>query len=238
MPLSTEVVTGVHRVVLGQEGGPFSVNAFLVEGDDGLTIVDTGIEGSADTIMAAAEELGYGPDRIAGIVVTHCHGDHTGSLAELVRRVGGPVYMHHEDRMLTCAGEGSRPMTPSPGIELPPGMPKGPSLVEPVDPAVVVEVGDGDRVPLAGGMRVFHTPGHTAGHALYLLPRAGGTLFIGDAASNVTRLGVSMVYEDHTQASLDLERISQIDFDNALFSHGEPIVGGADEAFAALWGTS
>lgn len=237
MELSTEVVAGVHRIVVGAPGTPFSVNVFLIEGDDGLTIVDTGIAGSTDAILAAAAELGYTPDRVAGILVTHCHADHTGSLAEVQRLTHASVYMHQEDATLTCAGESMRPATPTPGVVLPPGF-GGWTLIEPVARGAVREVVDGDRVPLAGGIKVLHAPGHTAGHALYLLPRAGGTLFVGDAAGNVTRLGASMVYEDHEQAAVDLERISEIDFDNALFSHGEPIVGRADEAFAALWGTA
>ena len=42
----------------------------------------------------------------------------------------------------------------------------------------------------------LHTPGHTAGHLALLLPRDGGVLFAGDAATNLLRLGVGPIYED------------------------------------------
>src|SRR3954467_9720782 len=57
-----------------------AVNAFLVVEDDGLTLVDTLLPGSQDTILAAAREVGQ---PIARIALTHAHGDHIGSLDAL-----------------------------------------------------------------------------------------------------------------------------------------------------------
>src|SRR3954447_16486442 len=57
-----------------------AVNAFLVVEDDGLTLVDTMLPGSQDTILAAARELGR---PIARIALTHAYGDHIGSLDAL-----------------------------------------------------------------------------------------------------------------------------------------------------------
>src|SRR3954452_4385279 len=57
-----------------------AVNAFFVVEDDGLTLVDTMIPKTLDTILAAARELGQ---PIARISLTHAHGDHVGSLDAL-----------------------------------------------------------------------------------------------------------------------------------------------------------
>ena len=62
------------------------VNAYLVEEEDGLTLVDTMIGGSAPRILAAAEQLGR---PITTIVLTHAHGDHVGSLDALAERLPG-----------------------------------------------------------------------------------------------------------------------------------------------------
>ncbi|HZB76789.1 MAG TPA: MBL fold metallo-hydrolase, partial [Solirubrobacteraceae bacterium] len=56
------------------------VNAYLVEEDDGLTLIDTALPRSEKAILAAAERLGR---PIVRIVLTHAHQDHIGSLDAL-----------------------------------------------------------------------------------------------------------------------------------------------------------
>ena len=58
----------------------FPVNCYLVREDDGFTLVDTALAGSAPAILAAARALGAPIRRIA---LTHAHGDHAGALDEL-----------------------------------------------------------------------------------------------------------------------------------------------------------
>ena len=96
------------------------------------------------------------------------------------------------------------------------------------------EVGDGEVLPF-GGLRAVHTPGHTAGHLALLLPRDGGVLFVGDAASHMTHLGMSMIYEDVAEGRRSLAKLAALDFEVACFSHGRPMVGGADRRFRARW---
>lgn len=48
------------------------VNAYLVREDDGLTLIDTMIGGSAGTIIAGAEASGA---RIVRVLLTHAHAD-------------------------------------------------------------------------------------------------------------------------------------------------------------------
>src|SRR6266550_3168559 len=64
------------------------VNAFLVQEDDGLTLVDTTMGGAAGDLIAAAEAAGAPIRRIA---LTHGHGDHVGSLDALKERLGDSV---------------------------------------------------------------------------------------------------------------------------------------------------
>mgnify|MGYP000049352272 CR=1 FL=1 len=61
------VVPGVYQISLG------FVNAFLLESDDGLILIDTGIPGSADKILGAISALGKQPADIHQILVTHLH---------------------------------------------------------------------------------------------------------------------------------------------------------------------
>ena len=49
------------------------------------------------------------------------------------------------------------------------------------------ELTDGQVLPVAGGLRVVHTPGHSPGHASYLHEQTG-VLITGDAIFNVLGL--------------------------------------------------
>ncbi|HEX2190748.1 MAG TPA: MBL fold metallo-hydrolase [Longimicrobiaceae bacterium] len=67
-----------------------AVNCGLVETESGLLAVDTGLDrGAANRIVRAAEELGR---PLVAILNTHAHADHHGGNAQLVRKLGLPVY--------------------------------------------------------------------------------------------------------------------------------------------------
>ena len=100
--------------------------------------------------------------------------------------------------------------------------------------AVEHEVLDGETLPFAG-LRAVHTPGHTAGHLALLLPRDGGVLFVGDAATNFLRLGYGPIYEDVGAGRESLAKLAALDFEVAAFAHGRAILAHAGERFRARW---
>ena len=72
--------------------------AYLWRGDDGVTLVDTGIPGSESAFAAAFDELGLRRADLRRIVITHGHEDHTGSAAALrAWGEGVRVYAHRAD---------------------------------------------------------------------------------------------------------------------------------------------
>src|SRR6201987_6493348 len=80
------------------------VNVFLVREPDGFTLVDTGLGGAAETVLAIARQSG---GEIRRILLTHGHQDHPGSLDRLRERLGGDVEvsMSALDTRI-CGGEG------------------------------------------------------------------------------------------------------------------------------------
>ena len=86
-----ELDGGIKRITLPLPTRPGHVHAYLLPGEDGWTLVDTGVglPDAKETWAAALEEAG---DRVATIFVTHFHPDHVGAAADLHELTGAPVY--------------------------------------------------------------------------------------------------------------------------------------------------
>ena len=70
------VIKGVHIVPMGMS------NAFLIEGDDGLTLIDAGFPGKEAAVFGAIRGVGRSPDQLKHLIFTHGHPDHIGGAAE------------------------------------------------------------------------------------------------------------------------------------------------------------
>ena len=223
-----QVVEGLWQVPLGP------VNAYLADDGGELVVIDTGLPGNGDKLEAAILEIGRRPEEVRSIIVTHAHPDHDGSAAALRRLTGASIYMHEADAPLLRKGVGLRPLKPSPGM---PGIIfrlfiHPPATVE----AAEVEGTLSEGEPAPGGFRVIHIPGHCAGQVALLWERAGGVLIAADAAANQLGLGISPAYEDLEVGRRSLERLARLDFEVAVFGHGNPILKGAAAAFRAKFG--
>ena len=213
------------------------VNAFLLESEsDGLTLVDTGLPGSAEAIIDAVHSLGLTASDLRQILVTHCHADHTGSLAELKRLTPARIFMHRRDAALVAKGRAMRPLFPSPGalnsflFRRMVG-PK-PTTIAPVEVDVLVE--HREQIPVWGGISVIHTPGHTEGHVVFLA-RERGVLFVGDAAANLFGPRLMVGYEHLQQGVMSLRHLCRYRFEVACFGHGPTILQGAGRRFRSRW---
>jgi glyoxylase-like metal-dependent hydrolase (beta-lactamase superfamily II) len=224
-----QIAPGLFELSLGV------VNVFLLEADDGLALIDAGYPDNADRILSGVAELGRQPGDIRHIIVTHAHPDHIGSLAALQRATGARTYIHPLDAPIARAGTGFRPITPSPGL-VPFVMHRmfmrNPPVLEPAQ--VDHELADGEVLPIAGGLKAIHTPGHSAGHLVFLWPR-GQLLIAGDACATMFGLNLSIGYEDHQAGHRSLALLSGLDFEIACFGHGRAIQQGAAERFRKRW---
>jgi len=81
---------GIRRVTLPLPTRPGHVHAYLVPGDDGWILVDTGV-GLPDAKDRWASELERAGGRVATVFVTHFHPDHVGAAADLHELTGAPV---------------------------------------------------------------------------------------------------------------------------------------------------
>jgi len=235
---------------------PFEIGqAYIWDWGAGLTVVDSGVVGSAEAILAAVAEMGRGLEDVREIVLTHYHDDHRGGAAELARRTGARVAAHRAEAPVI---RGERPQTPPTLTDFerpiaegvlagmaPPdasgvgGEPRplevlARRLVASALPPVEVqrEVEDGDAVGDVGLM--VHIPGHTAGSIAVLVP-ALGVLFTGDTLASHEGRVIPGVFNVDRAALLDsIRQVAKLDFEVACFGHGEPVVGGAGGQVRAL----
>lgn len=153
----------------------FPVNCYLVREDDGLTLIDTTIGGSAPAILAAAERMGAPIVRIA---LTHAHGDHAGSLDALQASLPEAEVLVPKREALFLAGD--RHLEPDEEQ----GKLRGSWKTCTTKPTRVLQ--PGDRV---GSLEVIASPGHTPGHVAFLDTR-DRSLIAGDAFQ--TRAGIAV----------------------------------------------
>ena len=213
------ISSNIYQISLGR------VNVFVIE-DDGLTLVDTGRPGSAGKIFSTIKQAGKNPNDIKQIILTHAHPDHSGSAEAIKRMLDVPVWAHREDAKIMRYGIAFRKeICLTPGLknwliyEL--AIKRAGISIEPV--SVDIALNDQDLLPLMGGVRVIHTPGHTRGH-ISLLAENEGVLIAGDLLSNTTGLGLSVIYENMAEGISSILKVTDLDFDKMVFGHGSPIL--------------
>lgn len=219
-----QITPNLYQISLGP------VNAFVIESNNELTLIDTGFKNSTNKIFSAIQRSGKKPGQIKQIILTHSHPDHSGSAAAIKNKLNVPIYLHEEDAVLLEQGIGGRlPHELSPGLlnkmlfHL--FIKKSPNKT---DAATVDEkLKDGDVLPIAGGVKVIHTPGHSKGHVALLLEN-DGILIAGDICSNMMGLWYSTVYESREEGVKSILKAAAFDFDKAVFGHGKPLIGSAN----------
>jgi glyoxylase-like metal-dependent hydrolase (beta-lactamase superfamily II) len=175
------------------------VYSYLIAGET-ITLIDTGVSGSEHAISAYIRSLGRQPEEISLIILTHAHPDHIGA-AKAIREATGCSVMAHPAERTWIEDVDSQSMERT--------EPKFSTLVGgpvPLDH----ELSDGDVVDPDGTgdyeIRVFHTPGHSAG-SISLLMEAEGALFCGNT---VPVYGDLPVYDDAWESVRSIKKLQAI----------------------------
>ena len=150
------------------------VNCQLVREDDGFTLIDTGLAGSAEGIVAAARQFGM---PIRRILLTHDHIDHVGSLDALHKLLpDAEVAISARDARFLAGERSLDPDEPQDQL-------RGGYVTCSTRPAHLLKAGE-----MVGSLEVIASPGHTPGHVSFFDHR-DKTLYAGDAYT--TKAGIS-----------------------------------------------
>jgi glyoxylase-like metal-dependent hydrolase (beta-lactamase superfamily II) len=192
--------------VAGPDPLSFSVQAFVVRRGREIGLIDTLMRPDhIGEIEATLSQASAAFSDIRYVVITHHHPDHSGNLAEIARRTP-------HARIVCGAGDMDT-------IQMATGV--TPEAIE-----------NGDTVL---GLQVIETPGHTAGH-ISLFDASSSTMILGDLAANEGRLvrAPAQFTEDPAQYERTLRSVAELGFDNALPSHGDPLMHDASAMLLRL----
>lgn len=215
MPLTS---TGIQAMELRMDvnGEAFVVHPTLLWDEQHVVLVDTGISGQLELIRTMLEKEGFALDNLTHVIITHQDRDHIGSLPEVVQaREGHVAVLAHEEAVPYLTG--ALPLIKSKVFA----------------PSVQVHTAhqDGDILPLAGGIQVVYTPGHTPDHmSLYHIPSK--TLIAGDALTS--QEGILLSFDpqhtlDPSNALQSIAKLLQLDIDTVIAYHGGAVTNHVKE---------
>lgn len=203
------------------------VNAYLVEHNGAITVVDTGFPWHASRLLAAITSVGKELDAVERILLTHYDVDHVGGLGRM-DSIDAPVYIGRPDEPY-LSGESKPSLRTQKGcFQRAVGWwcssPSQP--IEPVD--------DGDDI---GPFTAYRTPGHTPGHTVYV-DESLGVAFLGDVVveyNGELRPAPWVICQDHGQVKADVISLAEQlpAFEVACPGHGVPFVEGGRDRLAA-----
>jgi hydroxyacylglutathione hydrolase len=192
--------------------GPVQENTWIARQPDAeqALLIDPGDE--PDAITQALEELQTTPE---AILITHCHFDHVGAVAEMARRTGAPVYCPQGEVFIL---ENINDYVRFPGF--------GP--FESYTPEHTVS--DGDTLKLAGfEIDVIGTPGHSIDHVTYSIP-AEKAIFSGDVLFQGSVGRTDLPGADHATLMASIARLLDLlpDETGVLPGHMDPTTLGTE----------
>jgi glyoxylase-like metal-dependent hydrolase (beta-lactamase superfamily II) len=212
-------------------------NVYALATREGVALIDSGTSGAVDQIVGQLEGSGFTLPDLQAIVLTHTHGDHVGSAAELVRRSGSQV-MAHRDEVPYIEGTQYLPATSffqRALIWLEKRMASRTTACK-----VTRALEDGETIEELG-LRVVHTPGHTPGSICLYQPErrivfCGDLLFNGHpfTGRGGLRFSIPQFSVDVEQARESVRRLLELPTEILCCGHGQPILEGAGDRVREL----
>ncbi|MBT3283998.1 MBL fold metallo-hydrolase [Candidatus Bathyarchaeota archaeon] len=173
-------------------------------------LIDGGMTGEhVKGIGRELESIGKGWKDVDLILVTHKHPDHINNLPELVELTGAPIKAQKFEAPLIEVAQGVKVE----GLE------------------------DHEVLPYCGGIEVIHVPGHSEGNSCFYL-RNQKLIIAGDTiradVPGVITPPPERYCLDVEEATREIRRLLDYDFDHLIYSHGVDTMEGAKKKVREL----
>ena len=228
-----QLAPSLHRI------GNDIVAAYLVEDAGGVTVVDAGLAGQWDELLAELTAMGRSLADVRAVLITHGDSDHLGFAERLRKEANVPIYVHQADT--ARARGGAKPKTSWGKVRIRPllrfmwyaGTHGGLRTTYLTESRELV---GSETLELPGSPRVIPLPGHSPGSVGYHFPSVDAVI-VGDALTTgphvmTGALGpqIAPFTDDPAQALASLDALEATGAKWVLVGHGIPWDRGAIEA--------
>jgi glyoxylase-like metal-dependent hydrolase (beta-lactamase superfamily II) len=204
-----KILEGVYGID-HSEAKNHSMESWILDCNEGTILIDGGMSPAhIENIEAELGSIGRKWTDVKAILITHKHGDHIKNLPKLVELTSAPVKAHELEAPL---------IKDAVGVE-------------------IEKIRNHAVLPWCGGIELVHVPGHSEGNSCYYLKKykaiiAGDTIF-GDE-NGILMPPPERYCLDVKQATFEIQRLLDYDFDVLIYTHGKDILTDAKSMVSAL----
>jgi glyoxylase-like metal-dependent hydrolase (beta-lactamase superfamily II) len=179
VPTPRTIAPGVLEIDTLLGGWERVTAGYLIEGSAPV-LIETGSQSSVPVLLAALDQIGVGPEELAGVAITHIHLDHAGGVGDVARAFpSATIYVHEK---------GARHLADPTRLIDSAARVYGPLLdslygrMEPTEASRLHVVADEEEIRVSANRTLVavDSPGH-AKHHVGFHDSLSGVLFAGDA---------------------------------------------------------
>lgn len=233
----------VYLVASGKMGfdwtHPSDCNVYILASEEELALIDAGTGYSVEKIVDQIRTLGYSPEQVTKIFLTHIHADHAGGASQLRKETGAEVFVFEKAfDSLRDGDENAIDLTTAKQFGF---YPKDYRFI-PCEADYRIKEGDSFRVGNFT-LSVLETPGHSRFDLSFVAESEKEKyLFCGDTVFYDGKISMLHTQDFNLQGlAKSIEKLSRLKFDVLLpghyqpaLKHGDTHVGRAHQIFKSM----